>query len=63
MGFVVDKVTLRRVYSEYFGFPADYDSTNCSTPIILVTIVQSWYNVSTSDPMYEVRLSLTPLHT
>jgi hypothetical protein len=29
--FVVDKVALGQVFSEYFGFPANLHSTNCST--------------------------------
>jgi hypothetical protein len=29
--FVVDKVALGQVFSEYFGFPANFHSTNCST--------------------------------
>jgi hypothetical protein len=31
MGFVVDKVALGQVFSEYFGFPCNLHSTNCST--------------------------------
>jgi hypothetical protein len=31
VGFVVDKVALGHVSSEYFGFPAYLRSTNCST--------------------------------
>jgi hypothetical protein len=31
MGFVVDKVALGPVFSEYFGFPANLHSPNCST--------------------------------
>jgi hypothetical protein len=31
VGFVVDKVALGQVFSEYFGFLADLRSTNCST--------------------------------
>jgi hypothetical protein len=27
MGFVVDKAALGQVFSEYFGFPANYHST------------------------------------
>jgi hypothetical protein len=28
--FVVDKVALGQVFSEYFGFPANLNSINCS---------------------------------
>jgi hypothetical protein len=31
VGFVVDKVALGQVFSEYFGFPANLHSTNFST--------------------------------
>jgi hypothetical protein len=31
VGFVVDKVALGHVFSEYFGFPANLHSINCST--------------------------------
>jgi hypothetical protein len=31
VGFVVDKMALGQVFSEYFGFPANLHSTNCST--------------------------------
>jgi hypothetical protein len=31
VGFVVEKVALGQVFSEYFGFPAILHSTNCST--------------------------------
>jgi hypothetical protein len=34
MGFVVDKVALGQVFSEYFGFPANSHSTDCSAIII-----------------------------
>jgi hypothetical protein len=35
LGFVVDKVALGQVFSEYFGFPANLHSTNCSTITII----------------------------
>jgi hypothetical protein len=35
VGFVVDKVALGQVFSEYFGFPANPHSTNCSTIILI----------------------------
>jgi hypothetical protein len=35
VGFVVDKVALERVFSEYFGFSINSHSTDCST---LITI-------------------------
>jgi hypothetical protein len=31
VGFVVDKVALEKVFSEYFGFLANLQSTNFST--------------------------------
>jgi hypothetical protein len=31
VGFVVDKVALGQIFSEYFGFPCQLHSTNCST--------------------------------
>jgi hypothetical protein len=34
--FVVDKVALGQVFSEYFGFPANSHSTDCSTVIIII---------------------------
>jgi hypothetical protein len=34
VGFVVDKVALGRVTSEYFHFPVDSHSTDCSTIIV-----------------------------
>jgi hypothetical protein len=34
MGFVVDKVALGQVFSEYFGYPANPHSTDCSIIII-----------------------------
>jgi hypothetical protein len=33
--FVMDKVAVGQVLSEYFGFPANYNSTDCSTFIII----------------------------
>jgi hypothetical protein len=33
-GFVVDKVALGHVFSEYFGSPANFHSTDYSTLII-----------------------------
>jgi hypothetical protein len=34
VGFVVDKVALEQVFSEYFGFPCQFYSTNFSTVTI-----------------------------
>jgi hypothetical protein len=31
VGFVVDKLALWKVFTEYFGFPANLQSTNFST--------------------------------
>jgi hypothetical protein len=33
--FVVDKVALMQAFSEYFGFPVNLHSTNCSTITII----------------------------
>jgi hypothetical protein len=35
VGFVVDKVALGQVSFEYFGFPCQFHSTNCSTITII----------------------------
>jgi hypothetical protein len=35
MGFVVDKEALGQVFSEYFGFPCQFSSTNCFTITII----------------------------
>jgi hypothetical protein len=35
VGFVVDNVALEQVFSEYFGFPCQSSSTNCSTITII----------------------------
>jgi hypothetical protein len=35
VGFVVDKVALGQVFSEYFGFSCQSSSTNCSVIIII----------------------------
>jgi hypothetical protein len=35
VGFVVDEVALKQVFSEYFGFPANSHSTSCSTIVII----------------------------
>jgi hypothetical protein len=37
--FVVDKVAPGQVTSEYFGFPCQIHSTNCSTKIIIIIII------------------------
>jgi hypothetical protein len=42
VGFVVDKVALGQVFSEYFVSPAILHSTNFST--ITITIIWGWYN-------------------
>jgi hypothetical protein len=34
--FMVDKVALGQVFSEYFGFPCHLHSTSCSKKIILI---------------------------
>jgi hypothetical protein len=41
VGFVVDKVALEQVCSEYFGFPSNSHSTDCFTLIIIIIII--WY--------------------
>jgi hypothetical protein len=35
MEFVVDKVPLRQVFSEYFGLLANFYSSDCSTLVII----------------------------
>jgi hypothetical protein len=35
VGFVVDKMALGQVFSEYFGYPANFHSTNFSTITII----------------------------
>jgi hypothetical protein len=42
MEFVVDKVALGQIFSEYFGSLANLHSTNLST--ITITITRGWYN-------------------
>jgi hypothetical protein len=37
--FVVDKVAPGQVSSEYFGFPCQNHSTNCSKKIIFIIII------------------------
>jgi hypothetical protein len=41
VGFVVDKVAMGQVFSEYFCSPANSHSTDCSKFII---IIRGWYN-------------------
>jgi hypothetical protein len=43
MGFVVDKAALGQVFSEYFGFPANY-FTNFS-----IIITSGWHNRPIGD--------------
>jgi hypothetical protein len=52
VGFIVEKVALRQVFSEYFGLPANSHSTGCSTITIvyhlgLVQKARQW-------PQYQV---------
>jgi hypothetical protein len=47
--FVVDKVAPGQVSSEYFGFPCQIHSTNCSKKIIIIIII---INQSTIGVMY-----------
>jgi hypothetical protein len=42
----MDKVALGQVLSEYFGFPANSHTTDCSTIII---IIWGWYNRPNND--------------
>jgi hypothetical protein len=35
VGFVVDKVAVGQVFSEYFGFSCQFSFTDCSTFIII----------------------------
>jgi hypothetical protein len=39
VGFVVDKVALGQVVSEYLGFLSNSQSTDCSTFIIIIIII------------------------
>jgi hypothetical protein len=39
--FLVNKVAPGQVSSEYFGFPCQIHSTNCSKKIIIIIINQS----------------------
>jgi hypothetical protein len=39
VGFVVGKVALEQVFSEYFGFPCQSSFTNCSTIAIIYHLV------------------------
>jgi hypothetical protein len=52
VGFVVDKVALGQVFSEYFGTPANLHSINCSTITIIypLGLVQE----DTQWPQYQV---------
>jgi hypothetical protein len=36
VGFVVDKVALGEVFSEYFGFPCQFSFPGCSAFIIII---------------------------
>jgi hypothetical protein len=56
VGFVVDKVALGQVFSEYFGSPANLHSTNFSTITItyhpgLVQQASKWPQYPKSHPM------------
>jgi hypothetical protein len=42
VGFLVDKMALGHVLSEYFGFPANLHATNFFT--IPSPIIRGWYN-------------------
>jgi hypothetical protein len=42
VGFVVDKVALGQVFSEYFGFPCKSSFHQFLT--ITITITRGWYN-------------------
>jgi hypothetical protein len=56
---VVDEVSLGQVFSEYFGFPANPHSTNCSIIIIdLPGLVQQANRPTLAD--VPSGLSLTP---
>jgi hypothetical protein len=41
--FVVDKVALWQVFSEYFGSPANHHSANFS----IIIIIRGWHNTPT----------------
>jgi hypothetical protein len=42
VGFVVDKVALRQVFTEYFGSPANLNSTDRSAITLIYHL--GWYN-------------------
>jgi hypothetical protein len=57
VGFVVDKVALRQLFSEYFGSPASHHSTNLS----IVIVAQGWHNRPIGDRSAEwTQLDSTP---
>jgi hypothetical protein len=62
VGFVVDKVALGQVFFEYFRFPADFHTTDCSTFIIIIIIIiyhPGLVKYANSWPTYQVD-SVTP---
>jgi hypothetical protein len=44
VGFVVDKVALGQVFSEYFGFPCQFSFHQKFSIIIITTITRGRYN-------------------
>jgi hypothetical protein len=60
VGFVVDKVALRQVFSEYFGSPASHLSINFS----IIIITWGWHNMSIGGRSDEwTQLDSTPHYT
>jgi hypothetical protein len=60
VGFVVANAALGQVFSEYFGFPANHRSTNCST----VIITRGWHNRPIGGRNVEwTQLDSTPHYT
>jgi hypothetical protein len=58
VGFVVDKVSLRQVSSEYFGFPCQLSIYHCSTFIMYHPGLVQWTNLW---PTYQVDSVFPPL--
>jgi hypothetical protein len=47
VGFVVDKVALRQIFSEYLGFPCQFSFHNYTILIIIIIILnitRGWYS-------------------
>jgi hypothetical protein len=53
VGFVVDKVALGQIFSEYFGSPPNFYSPNCSTVIIVYLLALVQGTVGQKGPQYQ----------